>query len=320
MDRAKEGRLAGARIKDAHGRCVSLRQTQIIGRSRRVEHRVENRAVSAQHACIAHVEGRWFVRDLGSRNGTKLNGERLLGQERRSLREGDCLEFGCQDERWWVVDTSPPCATATSGGVTIEAEGGVLVLPSVEAPEAMIALRGESWMMDHDGEWLPVQDGQRVLIAGRLWRLNLPGSDAASTATTVSAEGSTLVLAQLELEFWVDGDSIALSLKTDRERLELREHATHRLLLLLAEERLADKARGVDASRAGFRHRDEILSRLGIGIERLNVDVHRARRQFAKANVSDAADVVERRPRGFELRLGANDVAIFRGQRRPDGR
>lgn len=49
-------------------------------------------AVSAVHATIERVGRRWFVRDLDSRNGTMVNGDRLLGQ--RALRDRDELLLG----------------------------------------------------------------------------------------------------------------------------------------------------------------------------------------------------------------------------------
>lgn len=49
-------------------------------------------AVSARHAQFNHVEGAWCVRDLGSRNGTFVNGERITSDRR--LRDGDRIELG----------------------------------------------------------------------------------------------------------------------------------------------------------------------------------------------------------------------------------
>jgi len=47
--------------------------------------------VSSFHAAIEWIEDGWFVRDLGSRNGTSLNGRRLQG--RSALQLGDVLRF-----------------------------------------------------------------------------------------------------------------------------------------------------------------------------------------------------------------------------------
>lgn len=52
----------------------------------------EDLAVSARHARLDRDEGGWFVRDLDSRNGTLVEGERVHSD--RYLRDGDRLELG----------------------------------------------------------------------------------------------------------------------------------------------------------------------------------------------------------------------------------
>jgi DNA-binding CsgD family transcriptional regulator len=49
-------------------------------------------AVSRIHLILEQIGRSWFVRDLGSHNGTLVNGERLMGE--RPLRDGDELLVG----------------------------------------------------------------------------------------------------------------------------------------------------------------------------------------------------------------------------------
>jgi DNA-binding CsgD family transcriptional regulator len=49
-------------------------------------------AVSGMHALLERAGAVWCVRDLGSRNGTFVNGERLFGE--RALRDGDEIRVG----------------------------------------------------------------------------------------------------------------------------------------------------------------------------------------------------------------------------------
>ncbi|HYA00259.1 MAG TPA: FHA domain-containing protein [Candidatus Binatia bacterium] len=48
--------------------------------------------VSRLHAVVERVASGWSVRDLGSRNGTYVNGERILGE--RALRPDDEIQVG----------------------------------------------------------------------------------------------------------------------------------------------------------------------------------------------------------------------------------
>lgn len=53
---------------------------------------VSDATVSGVHASLERVGTAWLLRDLGSRNGTRLNGERLNGQHR--LRNGEEVLLG----------------------------------------------------------------------------------------------------------------------------------------------------------------------------------------------------------------------------------
>jgi hypothetical protein len=51
--------------------------------------------VSRRHAEILEVGDGWGVRDLGSTNGTRLNGVPLVGAEVKRLEPDDVIELGC---------------------------------------------------------------------------------------------------------------------------------------------------------------------------------------------------------------------------------
>lgn len=53
--------------------------------------------VSKQHAFITYEDGQYWVEDLGSRNGTKLNGAHIL--DREVFHRGDTVTFGRSDFR-----------------------------------------------------------------------------------------------------------------------------------------------------------------------------------------------------------------------------
>ncbi len=64
-----------------------------VGRVGALEVRLDHSSISRHHAEIASQADGWEVRDLGSTNGTLLNGVRI-GQAARPLRHGDSVRFG----------------------------------------------------------------------------------------------------------------------------------------------------------------------------------------------------------------------------------
>ena len=63
-----------------------------IGRSIECDCVVSEASVSRRHAELRRVGERWLVRDLGSRNGTRLNGVRVTAET--EARPGDVLAVG----------------------------------------------------------------------------------------------------------------------------------------------------------------------------------------------------------------------------------
>src|SRR5688500_1083126 len=64
----------------------------VIGRSHGNTVRIPSAEVSRQHCRLSKKDGVVWVRDLGSVNGTSLNGMRIRGEE--VVRPGDRVEVG----------------------------------------------------------------------------------------------------------------------------------------------------------------------------------------------------------------------------------
>ncbi|MFT7522088.1 MAG: pSer/pThr/pTyr-binding forkhead associated (FHA) protein, partial [Kiritimatiellia bacterium] len=64
----------------------------VLGRDPSVDHHLQRNDVDLFHAQILRTGERWFVRDLGSKTGTNLNGERIAVPS--SLADGDALQLG----------------------------------------------------------------------------------------------------------------------------------------------------------------------------------------------------------------------------------
>jgi adenylate cyclase len=70
----------------------SLEESGVVGRGPTARLRVENSGVSREHASFSKREGAWWVQDLGSANGTFVNG--LPANVPTRLRNGDEISFG----------------------------------------------------------------------------------------------------------------------------------------------------------------------------------------------------------------------------------
>ncbi|MER5275742.1 DUF1707 and FHA domain-containing protein [Streptomyces sp. NPDC002809] len=78
----------------------------LIGRDPGNGLRLSHETVSRTHAELTAHGGRWRLRDLGSTNGTCVNGQRVTGTV--SVREGDQVSFGRMTFRLSAPSLRPP--------------------------------------------------------------------------------------------------------------------------------------------------------------------------------------------------------------------
>lgn len=64
----------------------------VLGRHRSCAIQIKDEAASRQHAKVFSTDGLWWVEDLGSANGTNLNGNAITGRKR--LRDKDAISIG----------------------------------------------------------------------------------------------------------------------------------------------------------------------------------------------------------------------------------
>lgn len=93
QDNAVEGvRLAGETVRVQLRQEVPLGEEVTLGRDPGNTVVVGDRFTSARHARVFRRDGAYWVEDLGSRNGTLLNGHRVSGAQR--LLAGDRITVG----------------------------------------------------------------------------------------------------------------------------------------------------------------------------------------------------------------------------------
>ncbi len=66
--------------------------TLTIGRSKKADVTIDNSAVSRRHTSLSMRDGKHFVSDLGSSNGTIVNGVKI--DDTVPVTETDCIEIG----------------------------------------------------------------------------------------------------------------------------------------------------------------------------------------------------------------------------------
>src|SRR5438067_8270109 len=72
----------------------------------------DDSAVSRQHSMSRRRDGKTVISDLGSRNGTFVNGARLAPHEERVLAHGDIVKIG--DCRFLYLEREEPAAKSAA--------------------------------------------------------------------------------------------------------------------------------------------------------------------------------------------------------------
>lgn len=298
-------------------RCVLLPE-HLVGRSPRAALCLKSNYISAQHASIRWVNTHWELKDLGSRNGTRVNEQPLEAGKVTRLELGMRISFGRAEQTWEFVDETAPRAMVIplddmEEGIVI---GDMVALPSPEHPSVTIYRRPDgSWKLEQQDCLTTLVDGQVLDVDGRKWRFTCPR--AMSNTSTIDwprfTTGPDLQLAKLNFRVSVDEEHVGLVLSSaGQDDIDLGSRAHNYLLLYLARQRLAELEQGVPDAASGWVQRESLLSALRIDRERLNLDVFRLRRHFALAGVRDAVDVIERRSDTGQLRLGIAQLSIAR--------
>jgi pSer/pThr/pTyr-binding forkhead associated (FHA) protein len=82
------------RIKEVEGHTTAdlLSDRVVVGRSSSCGLPIRHDSISREHCAFVREGDAWFIEDLGSANGTKVNSERVSG--RRRLEDRDIVKIG----------------------------------------------------------------------------------------------------------------------------------------------------------------------------------------------------------------------------------
>jgi CheY-like chemotaxis protein len=174
----------------------------VVGRLAGCDQRVDLPFISRRHCALFLRDDRVWVRDLGSRNGTYLNGEPLTVA--RPLQDGDRLSLS-QLAFQVRLEARPGTPAAGAGAVVEEAKAGgparhvLVVEDNVDAAETLALLLkgwGHEVRVAHDGP-AAIDAAQARQPDAVLLDIRLPGMDGYEVAqqlrTRPGFEKTTLV-------------------------------------------------------------------------------------------------------------------------------
>lgn len=279
----------------------------LVGRSPSCGLRLTEPHASGEHATVTWTGWHWEIKDLGSRNGTYVDGTKIDPGAATKLSAGARLAFGDPERTWEMIEDEPPSLMAVhvATGDVRPANSGILVLPSEEAPEVSFYQGSNGlWIMENEeGQQRDVEDQEIVQVGGVAWQVHLP----------YVSEGTPL----MQLDMSLETVSLKFGVSRDEERvettiihrgveipLEPREHGY--VLVTLARARLEDEQ--LPPEQRGWRDRSRLEKMLAMDSNALNVAIHRARQQLSAAGVNGAAGIVEVRRK--QRRLGTDRFRI----------
>jgi hypothetical protein len=298
------------------GRLVTLTSRVLLGRSQACSVVVEDRRVSAEHAVISWAGQHWEVRDLGSLNGTSIDGVFIAPGTRMPLHRHARLSLGGGDP--WILADDRPVGTGARNdhtGEVVHSTTGMLALPSREDPRATIFRRADGqWMAELGKELREIADRDHLELDGVSWLLFLPG-ELGRMAETLEADGAPRTIAGVRLVFApsLDEENVSVRMSTDDgKEAALPSRSCHYMLLTLARARLRDAADGIAAGEQGWMYAADLARMLQYMPERLNLEIFRARSLFAKLGFADSQDLIERRSASRQLRIGIGRLDLTR--------
>lgn len=299
-------------LQSSQGDPCILLADHLIGRAPDSTLQLDDASISWRHAALRWIGNGWELHDLGSRNGTHVNGERVDSGGRVLLRTGAQLRFGRSPIEWTLSDAAPPLASvlAADTGEYIFAQDGLIGLPSNDSPELSVySLPDGTWVAERADRIWEIRGGDRLETGQRRFTFKPGGLVSATT----SGDSDLPTPANISLEFVVsrNEEHVDLTIVHQARRIPLKPRAHIYVLLTLARLRARDqRSTRLPPTSHGWVDQAELLAMLGCAPTQLAVDIYRARRQFGSAGIVDSAQVIERRTTSHELRLGVSRLSI----------
>lgn len=312
-------------VNESTGSIIPLKAYHLFGRlALSVDTVIERPEVSRIHCGIEWVETDWIIVDR-SANGTFLNGEKLQTNQAKVLNVGDEICFSRASSNRFIVKTvTPPQDILVPSDQYVYGEQDILpltnynLLPNEDEPEIALyfdRLKGV-WYLESTTS--PVQPEQRlqdkdlIVFANRRWQLFL--NQITSKTQLLETELCCLNKVNCIFNTSMDEEHTQLTIQTPQGEVSLEARIHHYLTLLLARYKAQSIANGIEESEQGWVYTEQLAKDLGLSEPHLNIQIHRARKQFCNAMpLNKQAEQFIQRRNGM-VRLGISKAQIYKGQ------
>jgi hypothetical protein len=287
-----------------------LESHTLVGRSQQCGLRFVDPLVSSEHAAISWQDNGWQIKDLGSRNGTFVDGVRLEPGQQRLCVERMQLSFGRTTQPWRFLDVAAPrpMVTSPTGGFAESSAHGIIAIPNNKAPRATIYVGAHGrWVLETTEGTQDVIDGSTFDLAPDVWRFHCPIVWVATAVDSGNASVPSSMQSQV-LHFKVSSDEehVELDVILPDSVVRLGFRSAFYMLLTLARLRLAEAG----TADCGWIHIDDLARMLRSDRNEINVWVYRIRERFADAGINASATIIERRTGTCQLRIGTENVRV----------
>ncbi len=293
--------------------------------------------ISKHHAIIEWHNDSWHIRDL-SRNGTWLNDTKLKQNNRYQLNLNDKISMGDPDNQLFLVaNLNAPCDLLIPVGAKVSSEQTVALsryhlLPNEQHPEVVVFIdpAEQQWCIEHfEQQQNPHQNQQEnqdqhhnvtplnehdvIEFGGQKWQLKLSHLET----PTEQFEPLRHQLDELNFVFDLsfDEEVTELRLITPEDTIEFYARSHHYLTLNLARYRASDAQNGIEPQKQGWVYPEQLMKDLGLDISHLNIQIHRARKQFSDVlhGLCDAQSLIVRQ--AGKLRFGGSLFSVYKGHK-----
>ncbi|GGE99594.1 FHA domain-containing protein [Pseudoalteromonas gelatinilytica] len=302
------------------GKSIYLRDFHRFGRlAHSVDTLLNYPEVTRIHAVIEWVGPHWYIRDL-SKNGVWLNGKKLEKQTKSLLSLHDYISFSeVNNVAYQLVSIEPPkdllLPVSNDSLDAIELER-YHFLPNNQDPKIIVYFDPNkyTWCYENtdDHQLMALEDSDIITIDDQQWQLFKAEMTSQENTIDLSPPASTDDI-EFIFSLSLDEEQTELKVKHNDELQDFDVRSHHYLTVLLARYKLADIKNHFAPEVQGWVQVKKLARDLGINECHVNIQIHRARKQFIESFNFMSADTLIERKRG-KVRFGGEHYVIYKGQ------